>query len=252
MKYLFYLLLTGLFVSCNTDEPVEEKEIPDPINGVSEYLLEKSVTATVSGSATTNYSYDEEGVVITNDLWILPANLNSLSEPYVQKGLHMKLYCDSKKRVVKEETGGEDTFYEYDSHDRLQRKITVIQQLNRRDTVTYTYFQPGENNHDGNSLRVMTPKYIADTDGKPTRFDGYLYQNYYYSHTIKLKSWVTYPYNYGRIPDAPVARYTYTTLNGSLRQEGFTHTLDDRGLIIKTVHNYLGGVTETEYSYIKK
>ncbi len=252
MKYLFYLLLAGLFVSCNTDEPGEKNEIPDPVNGVSEYLLEKSLLTTSVGSATTTYSYDKNGVIISYDLEVFPANLNSLSDPYVMKGRNMKLFCDSKKRVVKEETENYHTFYEYDGQDRIQRKIGVYLPYDRKDTTIYTYFNPGENNSEGFSYRTRSTEYTINTDGTPTRFFRYKYEDYYFSPTVKLKSWVTYPHNYGRIPDAPVVRYVYTTLPGAIRVETFTHTLDERGLIIKTVQNYFGGTTENTYSYIKR
>ncbi|MCD8539417.1 MAG: hypothetical protein LRY55_06355 [Leadbetterella sp.] len=246
------MIFTVLLVSCSKDEPVEEKDIPDPVNGVSEYLLEKSTTGSVHGSATTTYSYDENGVLVSDELEVFPARLGSLTEPYVIKKGNLKLYCDDKKRVVKEEGENYYVLLEYDAQDRIQRRIGVYLPYDRKDTTLYTYYNPGENNFEGASYHTRSSLYTINRDGLPTLFSGHQYENYYYSPTVKLKSWITYPYNYGKIPDTPLVRYNYTTLNGSLRQEGFTHTLDERGLIIKTVHNYLGGVTENTYSYIKR
>lgn len=254
MKYLLCFLMAGLLMSCDTDEPAEKKDIVDPVNGVSEYLLEKSVSASSSSPGeplTTTYSYDENGVVFTNDLWIFPENLNSSSEPYVLKG-NLKLFCDSKKRVTREESGGYHTFYEYDGQDRIERKIVVNLQNSRKDTTLYTYFEPGGNNFEGASYQTRSPNYTVNPDGSITRYLSDITRNYYFSNTIKLKSWMTYPYSYGKIADAPVVRYTYTTINGSLRQETFTHTLDENGLIVKTDHNFLGGMAQTTYSYIKR
>jgi len=248
LKNPVYLLLVALSVSCSTDEPEEKKETVDPVNGVSDYLLEKAVVSTAGGSSTTTYAYDENGVVISDALRVFPANLNSSSEPYVIKEGNQKLFCDSKKRVVKEEIEGYQTFYEYDGQDRISRKILLNLAANRRDTTEYTYFVPGENNFEGASFQAKTPVYTTNT----THFERYKYENYYFSPAIKLKSWVTYPYNYGKIQDAPLVRYTYTTVNRSLRQESFTPELNEQGLIVKTVHNYLGGSSEYTYSYIKR
>lgn len=249
---LYYLMAFGLCISCSTDAPDESPQTPDPVNGVSPYLLEKYTIASVNGTFETVYTYDETGMVLQDNLQIFPANLNSLSDPYIIKGGTLKLFCDSKKRVVKTEADTYRITYAYDGQDRITREITESLLYSRSDTTLYTYYNAGENNFEGTSYQTRSPLYTINTDGSPTRFYGYTYKNHYFSPSVKLKSWMTYPYNYGKLQDAPRVRYTYTTVNGTLRSESFTHTLDEQGLIIKTVHNYLGGYSEYTYSYIKR
>lgn len=142
-------------------------------------------------------------------------------------------------------------FYEYDELGRIERKIEVNLEHNLKDTTTYTYYQPGENNFEGASYKTRSPGRMINPDGSVTRYLD-IYKTYYFSPSIKLKSWITYPYNYGRIFDAPMVRYVYTTEIGNTRTESSTHTLDEQGLIIKTVQNYPGGSREETYSYVKK
>lgn len=252
MKYLFYFLVAGSLVSCDTDEPSEEKDIADPVNGVSEYLLLERKTSASGGQMTlATFEYDENGVVKSSDD-VIPENLNRLSKPYIIWNGYLSLFCDHKKRVVKAETSYSRELYTYDEKDRIATKIVEHLDFNLKDTTVYTYYEPGENNHNGASYTTRSGNYDINPDGSVTRYFGYIVKNYYLSPTIKLKSWFTLPYNYGKIADAPVVRYTYTTKNGSMREETYTHTVDERGLIIKTEHRYLGGGAESTYSYIKR
>jgi len=252
MKFLFLFLIAGFLMSCDTGEPRDEKDIADPVNGVSEYLLQEERSFTSGGQMTlSTYEYDENGVVkISND--VVPENLNSLSDPYLIWNGYLSLFCDHKKRVVKAETSYSREWYTYDEKDRIATKIFEYTDFNVKDTTVYTYYEPGENNHDGASYVTRSGNFMINPDGTVTRFLGNITKTYYLSPSIKLKSWMTYPFNYGRIGDAPVVRYTYTTQNGSLRQESYTHTVDERGLIIKTIRQYLGGGSEIAYSYIKR
>lgn len=248
-------MLTFLISSCEKTK-VEVEDIPDPINGVSEYLLDKTVFPNYFNgkrdSVVLTFKYNPNGTIIENDLIIYPENLNNAEVPYITRGT-LKLFCDLRKRVFKAESESDISFFDYDDKDKLNRIISINKTYSFSDTTTFKHYAAGENNWGGVSYQTKSPNYSLNPDGTKTVYISSLYKTYYYSDKgIKLKSWKTSPYNYGKMSEFPLVKYEYTNISGSLRTERFVHLIDEKGLITKTTHYYLGGVSEQKFYYKKR
>lgn len=256
-RLVLFLVVIATLISCEkADINKVDVTLKDPINGVSEYLLDSTVFT--NSSTPTNkptfikYSYNLDGILEIANLKIFPENLNSKEVPYIIKD-GAKLFCDLKRRVFKEEGDSYTRVYYYDENDRISSTIVTNKQYAFNDTTTYTYYAAGENNWEGISYETKSPNYTLTQDGKKINLGGSLYKIYYFSGKgEKLKSWTTLPYNYGKISEYPLSKYVYNTKSGSLRTDFFTHMFDERGLITKTTTSYLGGASTVDYYYKKR
>lgn len=231
-RLLLILLITASFVSCEKSEGDkiinDNLLLKDPINGVSEYLLTKVVRGSQSGSYTVENNYDENGVLVLSDLKVFPENLNSLEMPYIISD-GKKYFCDDKRRVIREESENGITYFKYDDKNRLLQRIVGGNASIPGDTTDYTYSGILE----GNTMSYSTSrKYYEKSGDLKYRLLGTQNYTYYYSINRDLKSWITYPYNYGSIMKHPLIKTNYyRSYAGRLVETPFYNTFDENGLI---------------------
>ena len=81
---------------------------------------------------------------------------------------------------------------------------------------------------------------------------GNVSYTYYFSNSDELKSWITYPYNYGKIiKKIKVKEIFYRTYAGRLNEIPFYNTIDQNGLVTKLESPNNNNPYRVEYFYKK-